>query len=273
MSINELSLGSQRLMGRVLQNLKPFTLVIIAAFLIHMLYAIWRVFNLDAITAQNITSMIGRHSNYLFNLTVSFVNTVLVWLGFAEPLTGTSIAYSNEMRNNLTYALTHKSLAVPYPFTPSSLYNGFANFGNVGVTLALVIGIMWVGHQKHQQQVAVLSAFPAVFNTGLPILFGSRVFLNPLYLIPFVGLPILNMLIASAGILIHVIPPIAYPVPNGTPGILIPFIGTGGDWRSLLISVLLVIIDTVIYIPFVKLAFAAEEQLNGEKGAVQDENR
>lgn len=272
-SVNDLSLGSRQLMGRVLKNLKPFAISVAIAFLIHMLYAIWRVFNLDAITTQNIASMIGRHSNYLLNLTLSFINTVLVWLGFAEPLNITNVAYSNEIRNNLTYALTHKSLAVPYPFTPSSLYSGFANFGGVGVTLALVIGILWVGHQKNQQELAGLSAFPAVFNTGLPILFGSRVFLNPLYLIPFVGLPILNMLVASLLILIHAIPPIAYPVPNGTPGILISFIGTGGDWRALLISVLLVILDTVIYIPFIKMAFAAEERLSEHKEAMYDENK
>lgn len=272
-TLSDIRLGSRKLMARVLRNLKPFTISFSGAFILHTLYAVWRTFNLDAITTQNISSLIGRHSNYFLNITLSFFNTLLVWLGFAEPVNIANDAYSNEVRNNLIYALTHKSFAVPYPFTPSSLYNGFANFGGIGVTLALVIGILWVGRQNNQQEIAKLSVFPAIFNHGLPILFGSRVFLNPVYVFPFILLPIANMLIASVFIFIHAIPPIVYPVPNGTPGILIPFIGTGGDWRALLISILLVIMDIIIYIPFIKLAFAVEERLVKEQEEFQNEDK
>ena len=272
-TLSDIRLESRKLMARVLRDLKPFTISFSGAFILHTLYAVWRTFNLDAITTQNISSLIGRHSNYFLNITLSFFNTLLVWLGFAEPTNITNDAYSNEVRNNLIYALTHKSFAVPYPFTPSSLYNGFANFGGIGVTLALVIGILWVGRQNNQQEIAKLSVFPAIFNHGLPILFGSRVFLNPVYVFPFILLPIANMLIASVFIFIHAIPPIVYPIPNGTPGILIPFIGTGGDWRALLISILLVIMDIIIYIPFIKLAFAVEERLVKEQEEFQNEDK
>lgn len=272
-TLSDIRLGSRKLMARVLRNLKPFTISFSGAFILHTLYAVWRTFNLDAITTQNISSLIGRHSNYFLNITLSFFNTLLVWLGFAEPVNITNDAYSNEVRNNLIYALTHKPFAVPYPFTPSSLYNGFTNFGGIGVTLALVIGILWVGRQNNQQEIAKLSVFPAIFNHGLPILFGSRVFLNPVYVFPFILLPIANMLVASVFIFIHAIPPIVYPVPNGTPGILIPFIGTGGDWRALLISILLVIMDIIIYIPFIKLAFAVEERLVKEQEEFQNEDK
>ncbi|MDE7040898.1 MAG: PTS transporter subunit EIIC [Limosilactobacillus sp.] len=272
-TLSDIRLESRKLMARVLRNFKPFTISFSGAFILHTLYAVWRTFNLDAITTQNISSLIGRHSNYFLNITLSFFNTLLVWLGFAEPTNIANDAYSNEVRNNLIYALTHKSFAVPYPFTPSSLYNGFANFGGIGVTLALVIGILWVGRQNNQQEIAKLSVFPAIFNHGLPILFGSRVFLNPVYVFPFILLPIANMLIASVFIFIHAIPPIVYPIPNGTPGILIPFIGTGGDWRALLISILLVIMDIIIYIPFIKLAFAVEERLVKEQEEFQNEDK
>lgn len=270
-TLDDRQTGSQQLMTEVLQNLKPFTLTFMGAFLLHLLYAVWRTFNLDAITTQNISSTIGSHSNYFLNITLSFFNTLLVWLGFADPTNITANAYSSEVRSNLTYALTHKSFAVPYPFTPSALYNGFANFGGIGVALALVIGILWVGHQKNQQKIAGLSVFPAIFNHGLPILFGSRVFLNPIYVFPFILLPIINMLIASVFIFIHAIPPVVYPIPTGTPGILIPFIGTGGDWRALFISILLVVMDTMVYLPFIKLAFEVEERLEKEREGSSDE--
>ena len=106
---------------------------------------------------------------------------------------------------------------------------------------------------------------------GLPILFGAQVFLNPFFVLPFVFLPVLNMVIASGFIFLHIIPPIVYPVPNGTPGILVPFIGTGGDWWALVLSIALLILDIAVYLPFIKWAF--EPQLkDGGKEASQNEN-
>lgn len=261
------NLNKEQLMEKAWQNLRITTLILVGAFVLHLAYAVWRSFNLDAVTSQVLSSTISHNSNYVLNITLSLFNTVFVWLGFAEPINLVAGAYNNEISNNLTYALTHKTLAnVPYPFTPSSLYNGFANFGGVGVTLALVIGILWVSQHHGNEKIAGISIFPAIFNTGVPILFGAQVFLNPIYLIPFICLPILNMLIASLFIYFHVIPAVVYPTLNGTPGILVPFIGTGGNWIALLVSVILVIIDTIIYIPFIKFSFDVENRLSNQRG-------
>lgn len=130
----------------------------------------------------------------------------------------------------------------------------------MGVTLALVIGILWVSKHKNQRTITGLSVFPTIFNTSVPILFGARIFLNPIYF-----LPIINMLIASALIYVHLIPSVVYPIPTGTPGILTPFVGTGGNWGSLLVSVLLVILDTAIYITFIKIALKIDEKLEEER--------
>lgn len=254
----------QQLMSRSLGNLPLVAATLGGAFLLHLGYALLRIFNFDVTANQVVTALISKNSNYLLNVFLSAINTVSVWLGFAEPIRLSTGAYNNEVTSNLVYALTHKTLVnVPYPFTPSSLYNGFANFGGIGVTLALVIGILWVGRRKNQQTVAIWSALPAIFNTSLPILFGAQVFLNPFFVLPFVFLPVINMVIASGFIFLHIIPPIVYPVPNGTPGILIPFIGTGGDWRALAVSIALLILDIVVYIPFIKWAFKLEQRRKG----------
>ena len=269
--IADIYLSSPQLMKRSLSNLRLFALIFSGVFLLHIGYALLRTFNLDATATQVLSSLISQNSNYLLNISLSFINTLIVWLGFGEPISLSASAYSNEISSNLTYALTHKTLInVPYPFTPSSLYNGFANFGGIGVTLALVIGILWIGKQKDQQKIAGWSAFPAIFNTGMPILFGARVFLNPVFLLPFIFLPVFNMLVASVLIFIHAIPPIVYPVPNGTPGILIPFIVTGGDWRALVVSICLLIIDVAVYIPFIKLALEVEEKVSKKEGRQDD---
>lgn len=267
-SIADIRLTDQQLMSKSLVNIPLVVVTISGAFLLHLGYALLRILNFEVTANQILTSLISKNSNYLLNGLLSFINTVSIWLGFAEPVRLSAGAYNNEVTSNLVYALTHKTLAnVPYPFTPSSLYNGFANFGGV----ALVIGVLWIGHYKNQQLMAVWSALPAIFNTSLPILFGAQVFLNPFFVVPFVFLPVLNMVIASGFIFLHIIPTIVYPVPNGTPGILVPFIGTGGDWWALVLSIALLILDIAVYLPFIKWAFDPQQK-HGGKEASQYEN-
>lgn len=254
-------------MQNILQNIKPILWTMVGAFAIHLCYALYRQFGLDQVVAQNISSLLSRNSNYLLNIILSLINTVLVWLGFAEPLSSTSSVYSNEMYSNLAYALTHNSpWKIPYPFTPSSLYRGFALFGGVGVTLALIIGILWIRTTRRKQKIAVASMVPTFFNINLPIMFGTSVFLNPLYLLPFVLLPLFNIIVGSFVIYIHLMPPLVYPVPSGTPGILTAFIATGGNWVALLVSIVLLIIDVAAYIPFIKLAERVEQIIYTKKG-------
>lgn len=252
-----------KIVAMILANIKPTVVTILIAFILHFLFALYRQAGLDITLTQAINTQLTQRSNYLLNISLSFVNTVLIWLGFAEPFSATSQVYSNEQLANLTYALSHKNVyGIPYPYTPGSLYRGFALFGGAGVTLALVVGLLWVKNSKNIRTIANTSLFPALFNIGMPVLYGGQVFLNPVYLIPFVLLPIVNMLIGSALILIHVIPPLVYPVPSGTPGFMIPFIATGGNWLALVIGILLLILDVVLYLPFIKLMVNVEAKLN-----------
>lgn len=257
-------ISNKQVIQGIITNLKPFVISTTGAFILHLGYALIRTFNLDLVAGQGVSSTIERSSNYFLNITLSFANTVLVWLGFAQPLTASNATYSSETSANLIYALTHKNVwHIPYPFTPSALYSGFALFGGVGVTLALIIALWWVDYRQDQQFIAKASFIPGFFNVGLPILFGKTVFWNPVLIVPFVGLPILNILIASSLIFFHLMPPLVYPAPYGTPGVLRPFVATGGNWVALVVTVLLLVVDILLYVPFIKLAMRVDKQNGG----------
>lgn len=91
---------------------------------------------------------------------------------------------------------------------------------------------------------------------GIPVLF------NPVFVIPFILAPVVNMLIAALFMVLKWIPIPAYPVPAGTPGPLIAFIGTNGNWMSLALGTALIVLDVVIYLPFVRIA----DRLNMREG-------
>ena len=60
-----------------------------------------------------------------------------------------------------------------------------------------------------------------------------------------------------------------YPVPVGTPGPLIAFIGTNGNVVALLLGIVDLALSVVIYLPFMRLAEtivqAGQAQMGGAK--------
>ena len=61
------------------------------------------------------------------------------------------------------------------------------------------------------------------------------------------------MLVAASFLALKWIPAAVYPVPSGTPGPLIGFLGTNGNWLALILGAVLIFVDVLIYMPFVKL--------------------
>ena len=88
---------------------------------------------------------------------------------------------------------------VPYPFFGGSLYNSFANFGGNGLLLALTIAIIITSQSQGQHQVARWTLLPTLFNSEYAAMIGLPIIMNPLYLLPILILPIVNILIATEG--------------------------------------------------------------------------
>lgn len=261
------NLKSNDILKNVFSNMAPILVALTLAFIIHLGYALIRQWGLDMLVNQNIAAIADRHSNYANTMLIAVLATVMTWLGFAESINISNEMFRNKVFANLNYALTHKTnLNVPYPFTPAALYNGFGQFGGVGLSLALLIAILWVNHHRSQRAVAKASAMPVFFNTNLPLAMGCVVMLNPIYLVPFVLLPLFNMVVASGLIMFHLIPPLVYPAPYGTPGILTSLVESGGNWWAFFWSLALLVIDVLAYVPFVKLADRVEDTLSTRRG-------
>ncbi|EPT4871947.1 PTS transporter subunit EIIC, partial [Escherichia coli] len=98
---------------------------------------------------------------------------------------------------------------------------------------------------------AKMSFIPGIFNINEPIMFGLPIVLNPIMMVPFIMVPIVNCAIGYFFVSMEIIPPVAYAVPWTTPGPLIAFLGTGGNWLALLVGFLCLGVATMIYLPFV----------------------
>ncbi|KJW12380.1 PTS transporter subunit EIIC [Levilactobacillus spicheri] len=186
-------------------------------------------------------------------LAVTAFNNLLWWLGLIGPV---SLAGNSSVTalQNLATAVQHDSVwNLPHPITLHTLGDAYANFGGAGMTLALIIAI-WLGStHAHYRRIANQTFLPNLVNLNEATLLGLPVLYNPILLIPFIAAPTVNILLAWCAITWKWVPPMAYPMPRTTPGPLMAYMGTGGDWRALALSIVCLVVSVLIYLPFVRL--------------------
>lgn len=161
------------------------------------------------------------------------------------------------------------TVGVPFPYNWGSLNDGFANYGGSGMTLGLLIAIFIFSKREDYKVIARLSFGPGLFNINEPVVFGLPIVLNPIMMIPFILTPVVNIVIGYFAISSGFMNPIGYSVPWTTPGPLIPFLGSGGDWRGLLVGFFCLFVSVLMYTPFVIAANGAtvpvEDEITGEE--------
>lgn len=210
---------------------------------------------LNGLVYQGLNAMVTNPGHRgLMILAVTAINNGLWWLGLIGPI---SLAGNSSVTSlqNLAYAVQHGSgWNAPNPITLHTLGDAYANFGGAGMTLALLLAI-WIGSkQASYRRVANQTFLPNLVNLNEPTLLGLPLLYNPILLIPFIVAPAVNIIVAWGAITLKLVPPIVYPVPRTTPGPLIAYLGTGGDWRALLLSLICLALSVAIYLPFVRLA-------------------
>lgn len=203
----------------------------------------------------------------------AFISNLLWVLGIHGPNTIAAVRdpiFTPMGLENLDFiAANGTTVGVPYPYNWGSLNDGFANYGGSGMTLGLLIAIFIFSKREDYKNIARLSIAPGLFNINEPVVFGLPIVLNPIMMIPFIFTPIINIGVGYLAISLGLMDPIGYSVPWTTPGPLIPFLGSGGDWRGLVVGFVALAISVLTYTPFVLAANGAQEEVT-EDGEVEE---
>lgn len=127
----------------------------------------------------------------------------------------------------------------------------FLQFGGSGLTLGLVLAMIFVGKSAQSKSVGKIALGPGIFNINEPILFGFPIVMNPLMFVPFVLAPTVAAVITYYAIKLGFMPPFSgVNVPWTTPPIISGFIVSG--WRGAALQIILTVTSTIIYFPFFK---------------------
>lgn len=125
--------------------------------------------------------------------------------------------------------------------------------GGTGATIGLTILSLFSKAEVHKT-LGKISIFPGLFNINEPMIYGFPVMFNPILIIPFILVPIIN--ISSTWFLMeaNIIGRVYIDIPWSTPPIFNGFLMTGGDVRTAIWTGMLIIISIVCYYPFFKVA-------------------
>ncbi|WP_270262477.1 PTS sugar transporter subunit IIC [Lactobacillus panisapium] len=223
---------------------------------------------LNSASFNELVSRLQTTNNLLEVLFLSLIVTFLNWLGIGYPLhafAGTvNNAYTAE---NLTYAFQHgSSWNVPYKYLGSSLIKAYGTMGGASVILAVIVLLLLRHGNKEIGAIARLNLIPAAFGSSLGFAAGLPIILNPVFILPSILIPLINMTLAAGAITLRIIPVCVYPILKGTPGLLISFFGTNGNWTALLFVMVLFVLDLCLMWPFIRINERVELKLRLSKG-------
>lgn len=132
-----------------------------------------------------------------------------------------------------------------------SFYDTYVNIGGSGVILCLLIALLLVARTSMVRHIAKLGTFPVLFNISEIISLGIPLLFNPIFLLPFIFVPIMNCAIAYFATYIGLVPIINTTVTWTTPVLFSGYYVTG-SYAGTILQLVLIILGTLIYIPFVK---------------------
>jgi len=159
--------------------------------------------------------------------------------------------YGTAMNENIN---AHEmGLEIPFNWTAGS-FEAFVWPGGAGVTLVLIVAILLLSKRADSRTIGKLALAPGVFNINEPVMFGMPIVLNPIYMIPFILAPMATATIAffatQFGLVNPVVINVLWVMPAGISG----FLGTAGDWRAIVLTVVNLAVAFIIWAPFVLAA-------------------
>lgn len=125
--------------------------------------------------------------------------------------------------------------------------------GGTGATLIVPFLFMWICKSERNRAIGRASVVPTFFGVNEPILFGAPIVLNPIFFVPFIFAPIVNVWIFKFFVDTLNMNSFSVNLPWVTPGPLGIVLGTNFQVLSFILAGLLVVVDTIIYYPFVKV--------------------
>ena len=239
--------------SQVFKDVIPFTLSVVSLYALDLLA---RQF-----VGTSVAESIGKFFAPLFSAADGYLGITIIFGAFAffwfvgihgpsivEPAIA-AITYANaEVNLNLLQQGMHADKILT-----SGTQMFIVTMGGTGATLVVPFMFMWLCKSKRNRAIGRASVVPTFFGVNEPILFGAPLVLNPIFFVPFIFAPIANVWIFKFFVDTLGMNSFTSNLPWTTPGPLGIVLGTNFQVLSFILAALLVVVDVIIYYPFVKV--------------------
>ncbi|HHA8826020.1 TPA: lactose-specific PTS transporter subunit EIIC [Streptococcus pneumoniae] len=239
--------------SQVFKDVIPFTLSVVSLYALDLLA---RHF-----VGASVAESIGKFFAPLFSAADGYLGITIIFGAFAffwfvgihgpsivEPAIA-AITYANaEVNLNLLQQGMHADKILT-----SGTQMFIVTMGGTGATLVVPFMFMWLTKSKRNRAIGRASVVPTFFAVNEPILFGAPLVLNPIFFIPFIFAPIANVWIFKFFIETLGMNSFTANLPWTTPAPLGLVLGTNFQVLSFILAALLIVVDVVIYYPFLKV--------------------
>ena len=239
--------------SQVFKDVIPFTLSVVSLYALDLLA---RHF-----VGASVAESIGKFFAPLFSAADGYLGITIIFGAFAffwfvgihgpsivEPAIA-AITYANaEVNLNLIQQGMHADKILT-----SGTQMFIVTMGGTGATLVVPFMFMWLTKSKRNRAIGRASVVPTFFGVNEPILFGAPLVLNPIFFVPFIFAPIANVWIFKFFVDTLGMNSFTSNLPWTTPGPLGIVLGTNFQVLSFILAALLVVVDVIIYYPFVKV--------------------
>ncbi|MDG8190927.1 lactose-specific PTS transporter subunit EIIC [Streptococcus pneumoniae] len=239
--------------SQVFKDVIPFTLSVVSLYALDLLA---RHF-----VGSSVAESIGKFFAPLFSAADGYLGITIIFGSFAffwfvgihgpsivEPAIA-EITYANaEVNLNLLQQGMHADKILT-----SGTQMFIVTMGGTGATLVVPFMFMWLTKSKRNRAIGRASVVPTFFGVNEPILFGAPLVLNPIFFIPFIFAPIANVWVFKFFIETLGMNSFTANLPWTTPAPLGLVLGTNFQVLSFILAALLIVVDVVIYYPFLKV--------------------
>ena len=239
--------------SQVFKDVIPFTLSVVSLYALDLLA---RHF-----VGASVAESIGKFFAPLFSAADGYLGITIIFGAFAffwfvgihgpsivEPAIA-AITYANaEVNLNLLQQGMHADKILT-----SGTQMFIVTMGGTGATLVVPFMFMWLTKSKRNRAIGRASVVPTFFGVNEPILFVAPLVLNPIFFIPFIFAPIANVWIFKFFIETLGMNSFTANLPWTTPAPLGLVLGTNFQLLSFILAALLIVVDVVIYYPFLKV--------------------
>ncbi|MEG6529284.1 lactose-specific PTS transporter subunit EIIC [Lacticaseibacillus paracasei] len=141
------------------------------------------------------------------------------------------------------------------------------NFGGTGATLVVPFIMLFAARSAQLKAVGKVSFVPCTFGVNEPVLFGMPIIMNPIFFIPFLATPIVNVCLFKFFVSVLGMNSMMYTMPWTVPGPIGILISTGFAPLAFAFVLLTLVLDVAIYFPFIRVydsTLLAEEKAKEE---------